>query len=632
MLTSDPLGFLLQFNYQDQAIIDSLSSTLSVKLGDKIITSSQYYLESKDASAAILRFQTTQAIPADTTLHCEINLPTSLAAGYIHLNLTASKKVARYVPLSPEATKTLNSATETANAVGKVSSGLFVISSFNSLSAVSILVAAFASELIQMYRFINVKYPANCLVVLNDSLSSPIAIAIPTDATAINSVKEALGIGVLIADGASLERYEVERYFFNNYYSFIITIILLLVLAGIFKLLRKLQRKCHKRVNYAVEKGFIFLSWNFTITVAFSSYIKLYFYSCIGLAYSDFDRGVGIANFILTIITLIISLALLGFVVRFLQKNKRDRPEEADRYGITDRFKCLYGDIKQDNVLQRYFIPIVVLRAVIGGILIATMRYETIPQIILLAILNTGFLVYVVIVRANENTVEMIAQIVSEFNVSGVTYSVLALACIDADNESNDNIRNRIGIGIIVQNFITIGTQLVVSGWGTFMALKIFIKGVINARRRRLTVMPVGKNDESHKENLKLFANGLHLEDLLASPDNHSKISLDLNKIASVNETIEPESSARSKDSTDYEGNRPMSILTEKILKNIRARSQIQAEAVESLATPRLDCKTGSNDLLKKTLVRTLYSKCEGNNQSIEHKIPVDAENCFQIK
>ena len=512
-LTSDPLGFLLIFNQEVQEIIDSLTTTLAVKLGNEVFSNSQYYLQKIDSKSAIIRFPTTQTIESKTTLFCQVSLSSSLTANFTEVNNNASITVDRYIPLSASE----NSASETAanfiNYQGKITSAMVAVGQIGGLSMTSSLFAAFGSDMIQMFRFSNVKFPANMMAVFNNSLPSPVSISIPIDMSSFESIGEAIEFGVAIPDGQSLERYEVNRYYLNNFLECIVTIILLLIFCGVFRFASRYRKKMHRRIAYVVDKADVFFSWNFTISCAFSHIIKLYFYSSVYLWYIDIGTANGIVNILASIATIVLSIGLIVWTIKYLKNAKCEELKEPDLYNLSDRYRCLYEGIKHDTPAQKFYVPALVIRGVLFGLLMSLMRYQPLPQSILLCIMNTAFLIYLIAVRAAELTSEMIAQAVTEMVMSGMSYSIFALAVIDADNSENDDIRSRIGVAILVLNFVLIGVEILISIQGGISTLKWLITGIINARKKKNSVMPI---KIVNKENISIFNDGLGDADLVS--------------------------------------------------------------------------------------------------------------------
>ena len=464
----------------------------------------------------MIRFPTTQSIESKTTLSCQVNLPSSLTADFTEVNNNASIPVDRYIALSPSEQVATEVTATLVDYQGKVTSAMVAVGQLGGgLSMTSSLFAAFGSEMIQMFRFSNVKFPSNCLAVFNDSLTSPVSISIPIDMSSIETVGEAVDFGVAIPDGESLERYEVNRYYLNNFLDGIASVVALLLLGGVFRFARRYKKKMHRRIAYVVNKLDIFLTWNFTISCAFSHIIKLYFYSTINMWYIDTETAFGIVNIIVSIVTIMLSIGLIVWAIKYLKNAKCEELKEPDRFDLSDRYRCLYEGIKHDTPAQKFYVPVLVIRGIIFGLLMSLMRYQPLPQSILLCIMNTAFFVYLIAVRAAELTSEMIAQAFTELVMTSMSYSILALAVIDADNPENDGVRSRLGTAILVQNFVLLGVQLLLSIQGGISALKGLIIGIINARKRRNSIMPV-KFDNSHRESASLVADVLGITDLVS--------------------------------------------------------------------------------------------------------------------
>jgi len=289
------------------------------------------------------------------------------------------------------------------------------------------------------------------------------------------------------------EKHEVPLSFFVNFWSSLITLIVVTVIYFSSYILQWISVKAQNK--YLPSKIIIttkIMIQNYLWAQLYEIYGDVVFFSLLEWRSIVFSEGLSGLSFAFSIMLLLIMLLSFVFYFNILFKYKKVKEQStnsANENVLNDFIKLHEGnqvffrEFKDDSISQHAFLFFLTLKDIIYSLIITVLFDHPLTQTILILILNLVMCLYLVIKRPFRNILDEIQQLAYEVMILIVSICVLIMAVLD--HRSSLALNERIDMGrviIIINicfNFITIiflGIKLLESAWDAYNYFRKKIK------------------------------------------------------------------------------------------------------------------------------------------------------------
>ena len=366
----------------------------------------------------------------------------------------------------------VQAAATTTNALGPIAGSMLAISQIRNLGSTSIIGAAFATEMLQLHRYININNPQNLLAVYRDSDSSPISLTIAPTISALHPDSFEADKGKYIDDQGPWEMYEVTAYFITGIHPSIITASYFLVTWIVVRLIFSLQNRLPKKVGILLSKMNYFLGFNFLLVVLLSFNIQFSFHAFTNIKYPVRETAFGRLNLTFSLIYVASFLIGITILIKFLLKVWKQKDEI--NLGKNYRLGIFYLDCRRQTLMQFMYFPITLIRTFLFSFILVFCRQNLVNQLFFLILLSFWYMIYLIQCRPIKSRAEFGFQLFADGCVLlvGVLKSVLA----SFDLQENWDIKNRMLIGwlVIAVHFLLIVSDALI-GFLDLMKLFLYI-------------------------------------------------------------------------------------------------------------------------------------------------------------
>jgi len=266
------------------------------------------------------------------------------------------------------------------------------------------------------------------------------------------------------------EKYEVSSSFLVNFWENLGIIILG---ATLWFLLKVIQPRANLRINAFIRRCLAMIQ-NFTLAALYGVYGDLILFAIIEYRTFVFGWNLSMLSFITSII-LFFAMAFTFFhqikILLLYQKIKKSSPNDS---GPLEKFKkehagsqLFFNDFKDYSYSPQLFPLFLTGRDMIFSLILVTMFEYPLPQTIMMIILNLLMVVYLLIKKPFESTLDFVQQIFFEVIGMIVCISCFLNAIFDSGNYQALQARDRVGklviIANIIFNFVTAALMAIVT-------------------------------------------------------------------------------------------------------------------------------------------------------------------------
>lgn len=457
--------FIFHLNQPYPSLQTLLLSYTTMTINDVVVGKNEYIFNIFNATTAEITITLVDNSITYDSLTVQISSPSDLY--YIPASSASVKVAMNSGTLSPAAAQAISIAATTSIVGGIAMSFTGVMNMINNAGSGSLGRGAYICELVQFIQFINVEFPMNVQVYFESTPNTPA----PTNFN-WNAIQQ-FSSGVKMANMnrvtmyGKFEEYGMYHYFNTNYGAQLTTNIVFCILALITWGLSKLRSKISTRSirwSYIILKLDNFMRWNFVFDAILPSYLPLVMFACLQYLFTYSPLGYDLFGTITATVCLLLSTVLVVSIIRFLVGFAKGKKNEEDFPHIAS----LYDSYKKDSLWQLLFYPIILIRAVILGFVLAFLQNYPFVQATIVMVLQGLFLVYfywqMPLLYMREKILQAIGDTIS---------FILCVACfvyavMDYMEYTDDTVRSGIG------NIIIYGCMSVVVCIAIFFLLEFF--------------------------------------------------------------------------------------------------------------------------------------------------------------
>jgi len=375
------------------------------------------------------------------------------------------------IPISLSETAKIQDAAASIQSQGDMASGgMKAAGAMNSGSPSSALLAGLSSML-QYIRYMKINYPPKVQMLFVVSAGSPISLGF--DFNIPDSVAKKLDDNKL---PDVFEKYDINSNFVNNLWDFLMTLLLILVVMGVFWLLKfMVSAKKYPRIHLVLSKILGAMKWNVPIMMVCSSSGDIFFYASLQIRSSHLNSFSEIICFCVGIVMMASVFVILVIGLKIL-KNFRDQERDSDWAYKWKGYEILYEEYEEKSIWSLSYMILFIIRGIIFNLTLANLFNFPLIQCIIINITNVLMLGYLLYLRPLKNFLNLVQLFVNEGLVNIIGVSIIILAIMDKAGINGQSTRVSVGdaIYLVIKVFNTFG--LVFMGLGLLLFLIFMYK------------------------------------------------------------------------------------------------------------------------------------------------------------
>ena len=529
-LTTDARVININFNYGIANMIMSMSQKIQIEIANTQLDNVLFVLSPITESRIKFEYVGDQYYSPRSLLKVTIDLDmidfnSNPYQQFRIVEKTATIQLKEIYPFSKAEKQFIASSSGSTNAGGSTVAIIQAVSSVaQGALSMSLIRMQMVGEVVQLLRFIAIRWPPNVAEYFATSNIDPSSIIIPIDfAGRINDPLENRNCSM----PRVFDEYEVSPFFTQNFSNELsnlliwvssivgVSSIVTLLKKGLKRLanrpdLKKIDRnkkKCLYHLARLVPKADRLMNqidnsalMGFLLIFVLSIYQTGLLWSLLNIRYSSvllepptYYTQVSLA---LGIIFFLFNLTLLAWVSTVLIKNLRHliQTEDAQNPAQEEKLKnyqALFDDFNRQKRLQVLFIPISLVRSLLVVATISLMAFSPIAQITLVWSANTAFILYMILYRPLKVRWMRIITLIIEILTYGCITLSFILGIVDQYAEIDAITRDEVGfvfIALSISSTFAGGLlsviQILVVAWSVYQYLQ-------NRRRKKSQVHPV---------------------------------------------------------------------------------------------------------------------------------------------
>ena len=506
--TSLPTQIILQFSEPILSLLPNPETQLFINIHGFALDESNYTFSIFSNKTIQIDFNFEQRIPRNSLAtvgfaisYLQTVTQVLMEKNYRLINQNASIKLLEYYPFSPAQQAMISTTNDFSSIAGPIITATLVASQIAGGSSSFILGAAFACELIQLYKYIDTDYPPNLLLLFDGSFESPIKLQLPISLDSLN-IEIDTDVYLNVHDGSKFEIYEMSPYFIQNGISELATIILLLGLLGLVIGLKKIKR-IRSRFRKYLNKLESFICWNYILLTIISANTAATLYLAVNIGNPDYFTDLGRFCFILSI-ALSLGICMLIFVLsQFVMKKFKEittnsyyprrklTQQELIQKRKDKRLDVVIEEYETNKFWQAAYIPLFLVRTSGVSVILVLFKFYGLSAALSIEALNLWFLAYLIHHKPLKDKGDLYVQITYEIFNAVIGFIIVILRFLDISGDTTSDSRMNCGWAIIGLNFAVLGFSAIL---GIASAASTIIKGIkwlksyLENRRNRKTV------------------------------------------------------------------------------------------------------------------------------------------------
>ena len=522
----------INFNYGISSMILSMSQKIVVQMANAQVDSSLYVLNPVSESRIKFAYTGEQYYPPLSLLNITINLNNADFDGNSYQKFrmadkTASIQLKEIYPFSRTEEQFISSSSLITVAGGGAVAALQVVASVaQGGRSMGLIRLQIVGELVQLMRFVAIRWPANVVEYFGSTRIDPSSIVLPINfAGALNSNLSNRNYSM----PRIYEEYEISPFFTVNYEdklsnlalyvpillggSFLLNVLAkaLELIAGNAEPPKKNELKKKKKCNDILHSISRFLGqvdttllWSFLLIFILSIYQSGCFWSLLNMRYASSllepTSSATWSSMALGVVFFLFFLILFGLVSGLLLDNMKyllcsEGAEDHPRLSRLNRYKMLYSDYHRKNKMQILFTPILLLRSLLFVAVIVLMGFSPITQITLLWIIDTAFVLYLVVYQPLKERWIKIAKLIIEFLAYGCITLAFIIGIIDQSSNVDATTINGLGYAFIALCIGSTFAGVILSVVQVMLLIKMLYRYVSKARAKKNQVQPISRED-----------------------------------------------------------------------------------------------------------------------------------------
>lgn len=431
-LTLDSHVIKMKFNYGIVYLILAITTRINYEINNVQIDPELFTLSPYTESIIKIQLPGDQYYPPDSvfkvTIDLESDFNTDIFQEFLLVNKTQSIELKEIYPFSATEKNFISGSSGITSFGGTVNA---VIQVFNAVASgggsMNFLRIQSVGEIIQLLRFIDIRWAPNIVAYFEDSYLDPTSMALPIDIV-VKWNEEMVNRNYSMPQ--IFESYEVSPFFSANYSGEISNLFVWLMIVIFTPIIVKYVREyldqkksklstaakkeegksprklkqayanvVHKTSRVVNKYDGTYLS-NFILMFVLSIYLSGFLWSLVNIKYdstllepeSTETKG----SLAAAVFCFIIMLGMTIKVFKLVLSNRKYilEMEEEDRPPHLKKFKCLFEDYNKNKLWQIMFIPISLIRCLIVSWVIALLCPYGTAQIVIFWVTDLAFIIY----------------------------------------------------------------------------------------------------------------------------------------------------------------------------------------------------------------------------------------------
>ena len=278
------------------------------------------------------------------------------------------------------------------------------------------------------------------------------------------------------------ENYGISPTFLVNFWAGVVS---LLIISGVVLIVMAIYWKISRvRINIRyIEKLFKILKdngINYLVSQFYNSYGDVMLFAGLEFRSSRFTSTLSVVSFAMAIIFSVLGIIILvlhaGLLRKYQLLKKEDEKiddtsqKKLEKFKISTKgVKTLYGEFKDESIYQQSFLIFLIIRSMLCGLCLSLLYSYPLVQTIILNVLFIIFLGYVVMIKPFDDIIDQVQQVFFEAITVLVNVSLLYIAVLDHQGNTDENKRYVVGEIFMQANMLA---QFVPTG---FLVVKIAI-------------------------------------------------------------------------------------------------------------------------------------------------------------
>ena len=514
----------MNFNYGIVNMIQAISQKIQVEIGNTQLDDVLFALSPLTVSQIKFQYVGNQYYPPKSLLTITFDLDTedfnnNSFQQFRIIDKTATMEIKEIYPFSQAEKQMISSTTTTAteaggNTIATIQTGSSVAQGAISLSLLRMQIVG---EVLQLMRFISIRWPPNIAQYFATSSIDPASMVLPFDL-----MGEFLNRHLVDRNHSMsrvFEEYETSLFFSQNYDKEISNLLIwVTTLAGSSFLLNLLKKGLNKRMKRNGEKRKYDQKisqllnrvddstlWNLLLMFILSIYQSGCLWALLNMRYASVlleppatytwvSLGLGIFFFIF-------GLALFGLVTRVLIKNMKylieteGKGEDSQQEERFKNWSVLFEDFNRKKRIQILYVPISMLRSLLFVMVPTLLAISPITQITLIWILHTAFILYFIMCQPLKVRWLRLMTLLIELLLYGCITLSFILGIVDRFIDLDATTANEVGLVFL---FLTIGSTITGGMLSLIQALQVvraIYQYLKNRRANNKRVHPIKLQD-----------------------------------------------------------------------------------------------------------------------------------------
>lgn len=471
-LTSEARAVNINFNYGVINMILAISEKIKVQIGNTEIDNVLFVLSVVSESKLRFQYLGDQYYPPLSLLNVTINLDSAEFNSNAYqrfriVSKTATLQLKEIYPFSKVETQFISSSSALIGATGGTVATIQAVNSVTQGAlCLSLLWLQIVGELVQIMKFIDIRWPPNVAQFYSTSHIDPSSIVMPIELT--GAINDKLNNNYTIP--RVFDEYEVSPFFMKNYNNELSNLALWVPIVVFGSLIIRLSKIClskmaqplnlpikssvkknkNKKTSKIRESYFATINklnelmirvsdsrlWNFLMVFILSIYQSGNLWALFNIRYSTslvepstIETRTSLA---IGIIFFLCYLVLLAFITRTLLTNMKHllQKEEHSRPPHLKKYELLFEDLNCQKRIQLFYLPISLLRVWINAVIVALMSFSPITQIILYWLTNSAFIIYLILCRPLKEKLMRRMTLIIEILAYGCVLFAVILAIV----------------------------------------------------------------------------------------------------------------------------------------------------------------------------------------------------------
>ena len=356
------------------------------------------------------------------------------------------------------------------NVGSKLTVVFLAISQVKEVNTAYLLSVVYATQFVQLLRFVNLTHPSNMLSYFNHS--------------SIGSASYNLGIDSLFPESHAAEAiedygpyqfFQLNPYFLKNTQDDIVSFGILLILSVVVKAMLYMTRSSCKIVQMFSKRLDLMLFWNFFLVILFMYGTRISFFAMLNISFANREGNFERTNFVLSYIHLVaFALFEISIIVVSFRLSRRDI-----QYSLTERYPrvgSLFGDTKTQNRYQQMYVPLMFLRSLFLSWTLTWFSDNVLYEIGMITTQNLFFLYYFLRFRPLKCGRKMLVQILYELLLFIVSVAMSTLLTYERQEKTESSTYSLLGEVIIGCGTVIIAVGLVFS----FLQFVVAVRAAYN--------------------------------------------------------------------------------------------------------------------------------------------------------